>query len=623
MPRKPAPAARINDYGLIGDCRAAALVSREGSIDWLCWPRFDSPSIFAGILDSARGGYWSIAPISASQIARSYIHDSNVLETRFTASTGEVTLTDLMPVGSEEFKRNELTPDHELVRRVTCSEGSVVVEMEFCPRLEYGQCRARIRELTRLGFRMDAGRGTYWLRGSIPIAIHDDDAHARFTLRKGEAAYFSLTYAEESPVVLPALGKPTDEAIERSVKWWQEWTARNQYRGAYHDSVVRSALVLKLLTYAPSGAVVAAPTTSLPERIGDSLNWDYRYCWLRDASLTIRAMLGLGYYDEAESFLTWMLSATRLTQPELRVLYTVFGRKAPREKELPVLCGFQGARPVRIGNGARDQLQLDIYGEVIESMAQYAQHLTRIDRITQKALIGIGEYVAKNWELPDEGIWEPRSGRAHNTHSKLMCWTALDRLLALSDKGLLQGVPKDSFTRERDRIRREIESRAWNEQLGSYVSVLDGDEMDATLLRIPWYGFERADSPRMKDTYTRVNGNLGAGNGLLYRYLRQPPEGAFGICGFWAVEHLALCTETLDQANRTMQQLLTYENDLGLFAEEVDPATGEALGNFPQAFTHIGLISAALTIAEQERGKAHPAIHVGSDVEESRTESKA
>lgn len=334
-------------------------------------------------------------------------------------------------------------------------------------------------------------------------------------------------------------------------------------------------------------------------------------------------MLGLGYIDEAESFLTWMLSATRLSQPELRVLYTVFGRKAPREQALQHLSGYLDSRPVRIGNGARDQLQLDIYGEVIESTAQYAQNLPHLDSITQKVLIGLGNYVAEHWDLPDEGIWEPRFGRSHHTHSKLMCWTALDRLLALSDKGLLQQVPKESFRRERDRIREQIESRAWNESLQTYVSVLDGEDVDAALLRIPWYGFERADSPRMNSTYRTVQEQLGAGDGLLYRYRRTPPEGAFGICGFWAVEQLALCGETLENAHKTMQQLIKYENDLGLFAEEIDPQTGHALGNFPQAFTHIGLISAALTIAEQERGKSHPAIHVGSDVQESRSEAKA
>lgn len=611
------PIAKIDDYGLIGDCRSAALVSKYGSIDWLCWPQFDSPSIFAAILDRDHGGHWSIIPSGRFAAEHSYIPNTNVLETRFACSDGRVTLTDLMPVCSEELKREALTPDHQIIREIRCTAGQVQMQTDFHPRSEYGLDRVRIRELSSLGLRMDVGRGAYWLRGTIPSTVSGEFAAVSFSLRQGEVAQFALTYAEESPSVLPALGDTMRAAIKCSVDWWQSWTAQCRYRGPYRDAVTRSALVLKLLTYAPSGAVVAAPTTSLPERIGDSLNWDYRFCWLRDASLTVRAMLGLGYFDEAESFLTWLLTATRLTQPELRVLYTVFGRIAPREEVLEPLRGYRDSRPVRIGNGARQQLQLDIYGEVIEATAQYAQHLTSFDRTTQKALIGFGEYVAQNWDRPDEGIWEPRFGRENHTHSRMMCWTALDRLLALGEKGLLRGVPQDRFTRERDRIRQQIESRAWNPKLESYVAVLDGEQIDATLLRLSWYGFEHADSARMKSTYRRVVERLGAGDGLLYRYERNPAEGAFGVCGYWGVEHLAVGGGTLQEANDSFQRLLEYRTDLGLFAEEMDPASGQALGNFPQAFTHVGLISAALTLAEQERGKQQPAVQVGSDVKAS------
>ncbi|HEY5028280.1 MAG TPA: glycoside hydrolase family 15 protein, partial [Candidatus Angelobacter sp.] len=284
--------------------------------------------------------------------------------------------------------------------------------------------------------------------------------------------------------------------------------------------------------------------------------------------------------------------------------------------------GYSASRPVRIGNGALHQLQLDVYGEVIDASAQYAGHMGRFDRSTQKVLIGLGKYVAHNWDVPDEGIWEPRSGRQNHTHSRLLCWTALDRLLALEEKGILSGVPRDWFTRERERIRQQIERRAWNERLQSYVSALDGDKSDATLLRLPWYGFEKAHSERMKGTYRNVCDKLGGNHGLLFRYERQTAEGAFGICGFWAVEHLALGGGTLQQAHQNFQELLNYGNDLGLFAEEVDSDTGDALGNFPQAFTHIGLISAALTIEEQERGKAHPAVHTGADVRASAREVK-
>jgi len=615
----------IDDYGIIGDCRAAALVSRSGSIDWLCWPRFDSPSLFAAILDRRKGGFWNITPSTEFQVERHYAGDSNVLETRFIANSDQATLTDLMPVSAEDFKRRGLLPDHEILRTLVCTEGEIAFEIAFCPRADYGKHPLRIRPVKGLGLRMDVGRGAYWLRSNIEFRVDKDHATGSVHLKRGDELQFSLTYTEEAPAVLPALGQRTHEATARSLGWWQQWSARSRYDGPYRDAVIRSALALKLLTYSPSGAIAAAATTSLPERIGGSLNWDYRYCWLRDASLTIRALLGLGYPEEAEAFLNWLLHATRLTQPELRVLYTVFGQIAPEEKELNQLSGYFDSRPVRVGNGARGQVQMDIYGEVIDATAQYAEHVGRFDRTTQKVLIGLGQYVARNWDRPDEGIWEPRSGPQNHTHSRLMCWTALDRLLALTDKGILQGTPRQLFTRERDRIKEQIYARAWNPNVNSYVSVLDGDEhdMDATLLRLAWYGFEHADSDRMKRTYNCVREKLCPRDSLLYRYYRNPPEGAFGVCGFWGVEHLALGGGTLQQAHDAFQHLLQYQNDLGLFAEETDADSGAALGNFPQAFTHIGLISAALTLAEQERGQAHPAIQVGSDVKASRAKDKA
>jgi GH15 family glucan-1,4-alpha-glucosidase len=619
---QPQKQPAIQEYAIIGDCRAAALVSKKGSIDWLCWPLFDSSAIFSALLDPQKGGYWSIRPAVPCRIERSYLENSNVLQTRFVTSDGCSTLTDLMPVASEAFKRENLVPDHELVRQLECTAGEMRVEVEFRPRADYGRRNLTVRELGKLGLRIDVGRGAYWLRSNIKMRPDSEGASASIALKQGDRIQFSLSYSEESPTVLPALGDTMVAGIERSVRWWQQWTARARYDGPYREEVLRSALVLKLLAYAPSGAIVASPTTSLPERIGGGLNWDYRYCWLRDASLTIRAMLGLGYIDEAESFLTWMLHATQMTQPQLRVLYDVFGRIAPWEKELDHLAGYRDSRPVRIGNGARQQFQLDIYGEVIDATAQYAQFTGRFDRTTQKVLIGFGKYVAQNWDRPDAGIWEPRSSRVNHTYSRLMCWTALDRLLALSEKGMLAGVPREWFLSERDRIRRQLESRGWNQSLRSYVSVLDGSEVDAALLRISWYGFAPANSERMQDTYHRICEKLGT-NGLLFRYPSQPGEGAFGICSFWAVEHLAIGGGTRDQAHHAFRRLLKYQNDVGLFAEEIDPQTGDALGNFPQAFTHVGLISAAFSLQERDRQEPHPAAETGGDIRTSKQEARA
>jgi GH15 family glucan-1,4-alpha-glucosidase len=599
--------AKIQDYGIIGDCRSAALVSKYGSIDWLAWPKFDSPSIFAAVLDPAKGGYWSISPVDTFQINRNYIRETNVLQTRFFAAGGEALLTDVMPVTSEEAKRLQLWPDHELVRTIRCTEGELEARIEFVPRAEYGLGAVEIRASGKLGLRMEVGRGAYWLRSSVPVKVQGCSASAVIRLKKGEEAQFSLTYSEESPTVLPMLGREVEARIGQSVEWWQQWARTCSYDGQYRDSVVRSALALKLLSYAPSGAITAAATTSLPEIVGADLNWDYRYCWLRDASLTIRAMLGLGYIDEAESFITWLLHATRITQPKLRVLYTIFGEIAPAERLLNHLSGYESSRPVRVGNLAREQLQLDIYGEVIDAAAQFVRESKCFDRTTQSVLIGFGRHVAKNWDQPDEGIWEPRTGRENHTHSRLMCWTALDRLLEMSHKGRVKGVPVDLFTRERDRIREQLEARAWNESKQSYVSTLDGDSPDATLLRIPWYGLERADTARMRSTYSQVRRELGAGDCLLYRYNREPHEGAFGICGFWAAEYLAIGGGSLQEAKECFEELLRYGNDLGLMSEETDPNSGDALGNFPQAFTHVGLISAALSIREREKGEAHPA----------------
>ncbi len=600
----------IHDYGIVGDCRSAALISRAGSIDWLCWPRFDKPSIFAALLDREQGGFWRISPVQPSTIQRRYLTESNVLETKFIAQSGAVVLTDLMPGISQAFQQ-KMQPDHQVIRRVVCVAGEVEMEIEFSPMADYGTSSVEMRDCGILGLRFVVGRGVYSLRSSVTLSltksirksISTPAARARFVMRSGDIHRFSLTYSEESPSVLPPLDTSLDDRIDHSVQAWQHWGRHADYDGQYRDAVVRSALALKLLNYVPSGAIVAAPTTSLPERLGGKLNWDYRYCWLRDASFTIRALLELDYWDEAEDFLDWLLQATRLTQPKLSIMYSVYGDKAPVERELKSLSGYRDSPPVRIGNAARNQLQLDVYGEVVDAAAQFAFHGGHLDHDMQKALTGFGNYVTENWQQPDEGIWEPRSGRQNHTHSRVLCWTALDRLIRLCKRGMLRSAPVERYQQQCDSIRREIEHRAWNQQMQSYVSVLDGDHLDSSLLLLSWYGFEEAGSPRMRGTYRAIQQHLRTKDGLLFRYKRGDSEGAFAICSFWEAEYLAMGGGSLEEARKVFERLAKFANDLGLYGEEIDQNTGAALGNFPQAFTHVGLIGAALSILQREKGQ--------------------
>jgi GH15 family glucan-1,4-alpha-glucosidase len=590
----------IGEYGIIGDCRAAALISRQGSMDWLCWPRFDSPSTFAALLDRERGGNWGISPTGDYSVERKYVAQSNVLETTFKTSSGTALLTDLMTV--RDATGIAIVPDHEIVRRVACTAGQVEIDIAFVPRPDYGGKSPAIHFAGNLGLRVECNGGVLWLRSTTQLGIRENSAFGRNVLKAGETMYFSLSYAEESPAVLPDLSE-LPQRIDSCVCWWQAWASKAQYEGDFRDEVIRSALTLKLLTFSPSGAIIAAPTTSLPERIGGNLNWDYRYCWLRDASLTIRALIELGYWEEATSFLDWLLHATRLTHPKLRIMYSVFGNPPPKERESQVLRGYCESAPVRIGNAARDQLQLDVYGEVVDAAAQYAFHGGYLDREMQKVLIGLGNYVAKNWDRPDEGLWEPRAGRRHHTHSRLLCWTALDRLITLCEQGKVSRTPLEEYKKLCDVMRRQIESRGWNDRISSYVSELDGDSLDSALLLLSWYGFEKPESARMQATYRELRERLGTPEGLLYRSETLPSEGTFAICSFWAAEYLALGGGTIEQTRDLMTRLSRFRNDLGLYGEEVDAVTGAALGNFPQAFTHVGFIGAALSLDQREKGE--------------------
>ncbi len=593
----------IGDYALIGDCRSAALVSRDGTIDWLCYPRFDSPSVFAAILDAQRGGRFRVRPVSDFRAERRYVPNTNVLETIFRTAGGAVRVRDLMPVAREDEKRATLTPDHQLLREIQGLEGEVELQILYEPQPDYGRGDPVLCERGAFGICCESGRAAIALRSELPLTIARDrrSAYGVARVRAGQRAYLSLTYSEEAPAVVPPLGPVAHSKVEQTLRWWREWAGRCTYQGPYREAVVRSALVLKLMAYAPSGAVVAAPTTSLPERIGGKRNWDYRFCWLRDASFTLRALFALGYEEEAVAFLGWMLHATRLTWPELQVLYNVFGEARLPETELTHLDGYRGSRPVRVGNNAYGQLQLDVYGEVLDAVWRFARRGGTLDRDTVKLLDGLGHTVCKRWREPDEGIWEGRSGREQYTHSKVLCWVALDRLVQLHDSGQLQ-ICVDTFRLERDEIRNEIERRGYNEALGSYTRTFDGDTLDAALLTLPLYGYLDAQHPRMRATCARVHERLAHGP-LVYRYQDVDDglpagEGPFGICSFWAVECLASGGQA-GEAGVAFEQLLGYANDVGLFAEEIDAESGAALGNFPQAFTHVGLINAALTLGEE------------------------
>jgi GH15 family glucan-1,4-alpha-glucosidase len=599
----------IDDYALIGDCRSAGLVSGDGSLDWLCLPRFDSPSVFAALLDAREGGRFRIRPVGEYSSERRYLPDTNVLETTFRCPSGTFVLRDLMSVSSEEDKRASLTPEHEVLREVEGIDGEVEVEVLYDPRPEYGLMRPMLKRQWDHSLRCEIGGVALILRSELALVPRSDGRGASGVIRiqAGERMYLSLTYSREAPAVISPLGEAARGRIERTVRWWQEWANRCAYEGPYRDAVVRSALALKLMTYAPSGALVAAPTTSLPEALGGVRNWDYRYCWLRDASFTLRALYALGYREEAEAFDGWVLHATRLTWPELHILYDVFGEARLPERELPHLEGYAGSRPVRIGNDAQGQLQLDVYGEVVDAAAQFANRGGRFDRDTSRMLDGLGRTVCRRWREPDEGIWEGRSGRFHNTHSKVLCWVALDRLIEMHEAGYLD-VSVDLFRDNRDEIRKEIEAHGYNERIGSYTRTFDGEEMDASLLTLPLYGYTEGTNPRMRSTCARIHEKLATG-ALVHRYETgtddglPPGEGAFGICSFWAVECVTR-GGNIEGATRAFEQLLAYANDVGLFAEEIDPHTGAALGNFPQAFTHIGLINAALTLAGYQEENA-------------------
>jgi GH15 family glucan-1,4-alpha-glucosidase len=597
-----AEVTKIQDYAIIGNGRSAALISKRGSLDWLCWPRFDSASIFGAILDSKSGGHWSIHPLNDSEVSRRYIENTNVLETTFLGASGQIVLTDFVPVTSEENKRRALWPEHELVRQITCQHGETEIAMDFSPQLDFGRAAPKIRVAGKFGWRIETGANVFTLRGSIDLEPTPGGLAARFLLKSGESVAFTFSFSAEAPAVVPPLGRAINEKLNLTIDWWRSWAAQSTYRGPYERQVMRSALVLKLLSYAPSGTIVAAPTTSLPECIGGDMNWHYRFAWLRDASFTVHALFGLGYRDDAAAFVDWLLHTTRLNRPKLRVVYDVFGELPPPERVLSHLEGHRNSLPVRVGNAASEQTQLDVYGELVEAVSHFFGKTEKLDRDVQGMLRGIGEYVCEHWREYDNGIWEERDELRPYTHSRLMCWVALDRLLQMHARGQVRRVDAARCAAEREKIRNEIEQRAWNPQLASYTRACGSNIMDATALLLPYHGFESATSQRMQQTYSRVRERLVPRRGLVYRHeqSKNRHEGAFAVCSFWEVDFLVRSGKWAE-AREVLEAALAYANDVELFAEEIDPDTGEALGNFPQAFTHLGVINAALALRDIAR----------------------
>jgi GH15 family glucan-1,4-alpha-glucosidase len=590
----PSSSVRIEDHAAIGDGRSVALVARDGTVDWLCWPVFDSPAVFAALLDHERGGFWRISTPDSVRIRRRYRPDSNVLETCFDCGEGELVLTDAMIIADDDA----LASNHELLRKVTCTRGRVRVEMVFAPRPRFGDVHRPLHKAGALGVRCADGARLYALHGERTIELqHDDTAVSSFVLDAGESATFSLTY-DEDVATLPLLGAHADARLAATERWWQRWLGQLTYDGVYRDEVARSILAIKLLAYAPSGAVVAAATTSLPERVGGTSNWDYRFCWLRDASFTARAFYELGFHDDGLAFCSWVLHTTRLTRPELRILYDVYGRLPANEQELHALSGYRGSRPVRVNNAAADQLQLDCYGEVIDA-ATWLHGKHGLDRETQGLLTDLGKFVLANWHKPDRGIWEYRGEPKHRTHSRVLCWVALDRLLQLRERGLVPRLDADVLAKTRAAIQADVIASGWNPNVQSYTEVFGSSDVDASSLLLPWYGFEEATSPRMVATYERIVERLRAGKGLYWRNEQEvrKGEGAFGICSAWVVDYLARAGR-LREARAEFEAFVACANDVGLLAEEVDIASGEALGNFPQAYTHIGVVSGALVLSQ-------------------------
>lgn len=598
----------IENHGVIGDLRTVALVATDGTIDWLCFPHFDSPSVFCALLDPEKGGHFRIAPEPNGVVRKQfYWPDTNVLVTRFYTPDGVGELIDFMPLG----RAAEQEQAREVVRRVRVVRGSMPFRMECFPACGYARERHETRAIPG-GVRFASANLTLTLASRVPMRVERDGAVANFTLNEGQSAVFTLREgAGEHCRDSVHSHESSEELFRDTVTFWRRWLAGCQYTGRWRETVQRSALVLKLLTFQPSGAIVAAPTCSLPESPGGLRNWDYRYVWMRDAAFTVYALLRIGFTEEAGAFMRWVEArCAELPEDEpLPLMYAIDGSRVPPEQELAHLSGYGGARPVRIGNAAAQQLQLDIYGELMDSVYLYNKYGAPISYDFWVHLRRLVNWVCDHWRERDEGIWEVRGGRQHFVYSKLMCWVAVDRALRLADK---RSFPADRarWYPTRDAIFEDIMTKGWSTQRGAFIQAYGREALDAANLLMPLVFFLSPVDPRMLSTLDALRrppaqGGL-ASDGLVFRYDVDTTmdgvsgrEGTFNLCSFWLVEALTRASVTrpefLDEARLTFERMLGYANHVGLYAEQTGPS-GEALGNFPQALTHLSLISAAYNL---------------------------
>ena len=593
----------IADYGLLADCNSAALLSREGSIDWLCIPRYDGPAVFSRMLDPV-AGHWSIRPAGAFKTERRYVPGTLVIETTFETETGGVRLRDAMAFAHGQRGHGVgLDAPHEVLRSVEAVSGTVELEMELAPRPEYGLVKPLFRQEEN-GGRTFGGPNRISVRAGVPVEIADSTMRASFAVGEGETVGFAMRWVptEDADPVPPTEPDRVAERLDDVIEAWRSWEAEHDiYEGPHRELVQMSSRVLKGLMYRPTGAIVAAPTTSLPETVGGERNWDYRFSWIRDSSLTLEALYLGTCPDEAEDFISFMTSSAggRATEGSLQIMYGIGGEHDLSERTLDHLRGWRDSSPVRVGNGAWTQVQLDVYGELLGSLHLYRERLGELHPEIQAFLADLADTAARRWIETDAGMWEMRGEPRHHLSSKVLCWTALDRAIKLAP-ALGEDAKVEEWTATRDEIRAEVLKRGWSEKLQAYAQAFDSDELDAAQLLMPIAGFLPATDERMRSTIEAIARDL-TEDGLVLRYRNQEglnadglrgEEGTFVICSFWLVSCLAKAGE-VGRAEELFDRLTDYANDLGLLAEEIDTTTGEQLGNFPQAFSHVGLINAA------------------------------